>query len=132
MKAARGFTHGDGKKTHRFLTGEEVPDEIVEQLGDAADSLILEKAAKANPDILSREQLLELAGLPTTEISEAVEAEFDEDQFREAMANLSTKGDLIEWAETTLGIEGLEKAWKRFEIEDAIVGAYTTAEDEDE
>ena len=91
----------------------------------------MELAAKANPDILSREQLLELAGLPTDEISEAVEAEFDEDQFREAMVNLSTKGDLIEWAETTLGVEGLEKSWKRFEIEDAIVGAYT-AEDEDE
>jgi len=132
MKAARGFTHGDGKKTYRFLTGEEVPDKIVEQLGEAANTLILEKAAKANPDVLSREQLLELAGLPTDEIPEAVEAEFDEDQFREAMVNLSTKADLIEWAETTLGVEGLEKAWKRFEIEDAIVGAYTTAEDEDE
>ncbi len=131
MKAVKGFTHGDGKKTHRFLTGQEVPNEIVEQLGDAANGLILELAAKANPDILSREQLLELAGLTTDEIPEEVEAEFDEDQFRGGMENFTTKGDLIEWAETTLGIEGLEKAWIRTVIEDAIVEAYT-AEDEDE
>ena len=131
MKAARGFSHGDGKKTHRFLIGEEVPDKIVKALGEAANTLILEKAAKANPDILSREQLLELAGLTSDEIPEAVEAEFDEEQFREAMQNLSNKGDLIEWAESTFGIEGLEKSWTRPEIEDAIVGAYT-AEDEEE
>ncbi len=131
MKAVKGFTHGDGTKTHRFLTGQEVPDEIVEQLGDAANGLILELAAKANPDILSREQLLELAGLTTDEIPEEVEAEFDEDQFREAMTNLRNKGDLVEWAETTLGIEGLEKSWTRPEIEDAIVEAYKD-EDEDE
>lgn len=131
MKAARGFTYGDGAKAHRFLTGDEVPDKIVKKLGDSADTLILEKAAKANPDILSREQLLELAGLTTDEIPEAVPAEFDEDNFREAMGNFNNKGDLIEWAETTLGIEGLEKAWTRPEIEGAIVGAYT-AKDEDE
>ncbi len=131
MKAARGFTYGDETKVHRFLTGDEVPDKIVKELGDAANTLVLEKAAQANPDVLSREQLLELAGLTTDEIPEVVEAEFDEDNFREAMENLTTKGDLIEWAETTLGIEGLEKSWTRPEIEDAIVGAYT-AEDEDE
>ncbi|KKL16338.1 hypothetical protein LCGC14_2496580 [marine sediment metagenome] len=132
MKAARGFTHGDGSKTHRFQVGDEVPDKIVKQLDEeVANLVILELAAKANPDVLTRGQLLELAGLTTDEVPKEVEAEFDEDQFREAMGNFNTKGDLIEWAETTLGIEGLEKSWRRPEIEDAIVGAYT-AEDEDE
>lgn len=130
MKAAKSFSFGDGKKTHRFAPGDEVPDAIVDDLGDQADTLILELAAKNNPDVLSREQLLVLAGLSEEEAQAGqVPAEFDEDAFREGFENFSTKGDLIEWAET-LGVEGLEHGWTRTEIEDAIVGAYTEDEDE--
>ena len=126
MKAARSFTHGDGEEVIRYAVGDKVPDEVVEELGDQGKSLILELAAKDNPEILSREQLYELAGLaPGSDDSESVPEEFNEETFREGFTEFSTKGDLVEWAESVLGIEGLDREWLRSEIEDSIVAAYT-------
>lgn len=126
MKAARSFTHGIGSDpVHRYMAGDEVSDEVVEELGNQANSLILELAAKHNPDVLSRAQLLELAGLNSESDSEATPEEFNEETFREGMVEFSTKGDLVEWAESVLGVEGLDSSWTRTEIEDSIVAAYT-------
>ncbi len=125
MKAARSFTHGTGDGVIRYAVGDEVSEEVVEELGDQANSLILELAAKANPEILTREQLYELAGLDPEGDSESVSEEFKEETFREGMTEFSTKGDLIEWAEAALGISGLDPSWTRPEIEDSIVAAYT-------
>ncbi len=125
MKAARSFTHGTEDEVHRFAVGDEVPDDVVEALGDQGNSLILELAAKTNPEILSREQLYELAGLAPEGDSESVPEEFNEETFREGMEEFTTKGDLVEWAESVLGIEGLDASWTRPQIEDSIVAAYT-------
>ncbi len=133
MKAARSFTHGvEDSPTRRYSPGDEVPDEVVEELGDQANSLIMELAAKHNPDVLSRAQLLELAHLDSDEDSETVDEPFNEETFREGMVEFSTKGDLIEWAESVLGIEGLDASWTRPQIEDSIVEADTTEEDTEE
>ena len=135
MKAARSFTHGaegaEVGEVHRYAVGDEVPDDVVEALGDQGNNLILELAAKANPEILSREQLYELAGLAPEGGSESVPEEFNEETFREGFAEFSTKGDLIEWAETALGISGLDPSWTRPEIEDSIVAAYTEEDTEE-
>ncbi len=132
MKAARNFTHGDKGNVYRYEVGDEVPDKVVKTLGDQANSLILELAAKHNPDVLSRAQLLELAGLGSEEDPETVPEEFNEETFREGMVEFSTKADLVEWAQAVLGIEGLESTWNRTEIEDSIVAAYTDTEEETE
>ncbi len=97
MKAARSFTHGDGEEVYRYAVGDKVPDEVVEALGDQGKNLILELAAKDNPEILSREQLYELAGLAPEGDSESVPEEFNEETFRERMTEFSTKGSLIGW-----------------------------------
>ncbi len=135
MKAARNFTHGaegaDAGEVHRYAVGDEVPDDVVEALGDQGNNLILELAAKANPEILSREQLYELAGLAPEGDSESVPDEFNEETFREGMEEFTTKGDLVEWAESVLGIEGLDASWTRPQIEDSIVEAYTEEDTEE-
>ena len=134
MKAARNFTHGDESDVHRYKVGDEVSDKVVKELGDQANSLVLELAAKNNPDVLSRAQLLDLAGMGSEggDDSETVPKEFDEENFREGMVEFTTKGDLVEWAESVLGIQGLESSWTRTEIEDSIVAAYTESDSEPE
>lgn len=133
MKAAKGFTYGegDGKPNTVYKPGDEVPDKVVKDLGDTADTLILEKAAKKNPDSLTREQLMELAGIDPDAIPEEGGEEFNEDEFREAMSEFKTKGDLVEWAEGVLEIEGLNAEDKRDEIEDQIVEAMTSDPDDE-
>jgi len=135
MKAARGFTFGDGKDNVVYKQGDEVPDKIIKEMGDNADHLILEKVLKKNPSELSREQLVALAqgnagedGTPIVE--EGVE--FNEADFREGMSNFTKKADLVEWAETLLGIEGLDHKATRPAIEDAIVGAMQAEPEDDE
>jgi len=137
MKAARNFTHGiEDSPNHRYKVGDEVPDEVVEALGGQANSLILELAAENNPDVLSRAQLLDLAGMGSSDDDdddqETVPKEFDEENFREGMVEFTTKGDLVEWAESVLGIQGLESSWTRTEIEDSLAAAYTESDSEPE
>lgn len=124
MRAAKSFKFGDGEKSHEFKTGDEVPDKIVKALDKdgLADRLILEKAAKANPDQLTREQLMELAGINSDEVGS--QSEMTEESMREGFQQFNTKGDLVEWAEGVLAVEGLSASWKREEIEDAIVEAF--------
>lgn len=135
MKAARNFSFGDEDKNHVFKVGDDVPDKVVKALGDGANNLILELAAKNNPDILTRDQLLELAGIDrdTAEALDPDSSEFNEEEFREGMTNFSSKGDLLEWAESVLGIEGLNPKDNRAKIEDDIVSAMSEEpEEEDE
>lgn len=138
MKAAQNFVYGpedadELSQRIRYVAGDEVPDEVVEALGENADTLILEKALKANPDILSREQLMELAGLKIDELPEE-EEEFNEEEFREAMSQFRNKQELVDWA-TNLGLE-LNVDAKRDDLEDEIVrfasGQEEDEEDEDE
>lgn len=123
MKAAKNFTvgldpeefdnPGDARKT--FKMGEEVPDDIADQL---PDEFFLEKLRDSDPNSLSREQLLALLDMEDNVDIEP--EEFDEDQFREGMKDFRNKQDLIDWA-NGMGIIQLEKDdGSREELEDWI------------
>lgn len=133
MRAARNFTMGvtdsEGNEVRRsFKSGEDIPKSLEKEVDDA---LILEKVAKNNPNELTREQLMDLAGLNDEQVEEDEEVEvdedFDEDEFREGLQEMTTKRELKEWAQEFYGVE-LEGT--RQEMEDALV-AHITGDDED-
>ncbi len=93
MRAATNITYSvkDGPKQF-FVSGEELPDEVA---ADLPDELILEKVADEDPDSLSREQLMTLAGLGDQASDEPIE--YDEGELREALSNLRSKTDVFDW-----------------------------------
>jgi len=128
MKAAKNFIYGDGENTLQFAVGDEVPSKVAK---DVDDSFILEKVAKSNPNSLSREQLLVMAGI-NSEASDDEDKEYTEEEFREALAsNFRTKGELIEWANDAYGVE-MDSSKTRAELEDEIVSFQADGEDEEE
>jgi len=114
MKAARAFSYGDGETSHVFAVGDEVPDDIAE---DIPDDLLLEKLAQDDPNKLTREQLLVLAGIE----EDPDEYEFDEDEFREGLAQFTTKRELVDWANEVYGASLNQDSANRDELEDMIV-----------
>jgi hypothetical protein len=130
MRAARNFSWGpegsdDPTDRKTFRVGDEVPDKVVK---DVDDSLILEKVAKKNPNSLSREQLMAMAGLGG-ESGEEEEEEFNEEEFRAALSEFDTKAELIEWANEAYGVE-LDSSDTRAQLEDQIVSFQTSEEEE--
>ena len=124
MRAARSFSHGAGLDeegapiSYEIAAGDDIPDEI---LNDIPESLILEKVAQSNPEELSREQLLVLAGI-TTSADEMEPIEYDEESLREAMAELRSKADLAEWFEMIRPTSDQpDPAWTRAEMVDYII-----------
>lgn len=136
MKAARNFAWGPEVEVEEvtpsdrieFKAGDDVPDHVVKDLGDMADELILEKMLKNNPQGLTKEQALSLAGVDVEAV--ASEEEFDEQEFREGMAEFRTKAELVQWAQGTMGLE-LNESATREDLEDAIV-AHASGEDVEE
>jgi hypothetical protein len=98
MKAAAHFTYGDGKESYEFSPGDDVPDKIA---NDVPSHLILERLAKSDPASMTKDQLMQLAGVgPWSEDSgDTTEAEpaMTEESLREAFANFRTKADLVDW-----------------------------------
>lgn len=99
MKAATNISHGTGTKRSEIYAGQEIPEEF---LADIPDELILEKLAEANPNNLSREQLMIMAGLIQEDgtLAEGVsdtESEMSEEELREALGNFGSKVDILEW-----------------------------------
>jgi len=120
VRAAENFIYGgkeEGDRT-RYMAGDEIPAKIAK---DVPDNLILEKVAKNNPDALSRDQLLIMAGVDR-EAAGVEGAEFNEEDFREGLSGFKTKADLVEWANDALGIGLGEDDGTRQELEDQIVG----------
>lgn len=95
MKAATNINYGDGENNHEFVMGQELPDDVAE---DLPDNLILEKLAEGNPEGLTRPQLMVLAGLDGVEVTEPLV--HNEDDLREALGNLRTKTDVLDWFNT--------------------------------
>jgi hypothetical protein len=139
MRAAKNFTMGvkdaKGNESRRsFVAGEEIPKKLVSEV---SDTLILEKVAKKSPDLLSREQLMELAGIneDTKDVgdgdeNEDVDEEFDEAEFREGLSQMTTKRELAEWAVEFYNVE-LSTSDSREQMENALV-EWITSEDEEE
>lgn len=131
MQAAQRFSYGDGEESHVFEPGDEVPDEIAD---DIPERLLLEKLAKGNPERMTKDQLMRLAGVgPYAEDADPEDFdedyELDEDELREAMDQFSTKRDLVEWFdEIRPGQEVVTRSMNRDKIEDAIVEALTESE----
>lgn len=128
VKAAKNFTIGldpddfdnAAEARRSFKMGEEVPTDIAKQL---PDDMILEKVAKKNPEALSREQLLVMAGLRSEDGDDgdsAEEGEFNEDQFREGLKEFKNKQDLVDWAKEAVGVELEKDDGSREELEDWI------------
>lgn len=108
MRAAKNFSHGRGEHRddgqpikYNFQAGDEIPDEIAEELDD---SFILERVAEDNPDELTRDQLMVLAGIGVEAVEGSddgeVVMEYDEGELRDALGNFGSKGDIVEWFET--------------------------------
>jgi hypothetical protein len=122
VRAAENFIYSgsdDPADRQRFLQGEDVPASVAK---DIPDHLILENVAKNNPDALTRDQLLIMAGVDREAAGVPEDAEFNEDDFREGLSNFKTKADLVEWANDALGMGLNEDDGKREELEDQIVG----------
>ncbi len=130
--AAANFSHGDGTESLDFFAGDEVPEEIASEI---PPNLILENLAKADPDLLDRDQLMRLAGVgpyaADGPLEDETEAAFDEEAFLEAIGDFPNKGALIEWAAEFYPELALDDAMKRSELEEALL-AYVTGEDEEE
>ncbi len=96
MRAATNITYATGSGKHQtFAIGDELPDKIVKEL---PDKLILEKVAESEPESLSREQLMMLAGLGDHPADQPIE--YDEGELREALSNLRSKPDVLDWFNT--------------------------------
>ena len=97
MKAAMRISHGHGGETFIIEPGEEIPEEF---LSEIPDHLILEKLSSTDPDELSRNQLMMLAGVgPYSEDGEELppHQEMNEEDVRDALGNLRSKADLVDW-----------------------------------
>jgi len=125
MKAARNFVYGDDDgERHDFVVGGEIPDEIVE---DLPNHLVLEKLAQADPNELTRDQLMVLAGLKGEE-----EAEFNAVQFLESLREFNTKASLVDWANETMGMELAVDDGNREELEEMVLAFAGPDEEEEE
>lgn len=128
MKAATniviGTTDEEGTPIRVEINqGEEIPSEMLSLVGD---ELILEKIAKNDPNALTREQLLVMAGIggdgeEGVDEEEVDEEEVNEDQFREALKEFKNVTELADWAKNVLGMDVDPKAQKREELEEMIV-----------
>lgn len=110
MKAAKNFSFGRGEHrkdgapiSYKFKTGEDIPDDIAEELDD---EFILERVAEDSPNDLTREQLMMLAGVGDYAGEESA-IEYDEEDLIEALSNLRSKADVVEWFETVHPSSGL-------------------------
>ncbi len=115
MKAARNFVFGNEDERHDFAAGDEIPDEIVDEI---PNHLVLEKLAQADPDELTRDQLLVLAGLKT---GDDQPDEFDEEEFLESLASFNDKQALVDWANEILGMELDTSDGTRDQLEQLVV-----------
>lgn len=123
MKAAAHFVFGTDDDRIVFEPGDEVPDVIAEQV---PEHLLLEKLARQNPESMSREQLMILAGLVGDQEEEQEAPSMTEEDVREALSEFRTKADLLEWfAEIRPESDLVDATMTRNEIEDAIVEELT-------
>lgn len=140
MKAAIAISYGyvdeDGiGQTLDIAPGEEIPDEILEEI---PEHLMLEKLAEGNPEDLSRDQLMRLAGVgPYAEGDEDdyEVIEYDEESLREALGEFGSKSDIREWWNTIRPGEPWETAvlkLTRPELEDKAVNALLAENEDDE
>lgn len=104
MRAAKNFSYGRGEHRedgapiqYKFMAGDEIPDEIA---ADLDDSFILERVADDSPETLTREQLMMLAGIGEFAGDEEGVIEYNEEDLREAIGELRTKADIVEWFDT--------------------------------
>ncbi len=125
MKAARNFVYGDGEERHDYVVGEEISDDIVE---DLPSHLILEKVARSNPNSLTREQLLVMAGLDE---DEDTEEEFNEEEFMEGLRDFNNKDDLIEWANDIFDLELSRSDGTREQLEEIVLAAAQGTDEEE-
>lgn len=129
--AARNFEFGVDGESLVFKIGDEVPDEVAEN-EEVPRHLILEYLADENPDALTRDQLMALAGVgryaEDGEGDEDAEIEFDKEAFQAALDEFPNVGALIEWAEEIY--PELKPNGKRAEIEAQIL-AYASGEEEE-
>ncbi len=114
MKAARNFVFGNEDERHDFAAGDEIPDEIVDEI---PNHLVLEKLAQVDPDELTRAQLLVLAGIG---VEDTVE-EFNEEEFLESLREFNDKQSLVDWANEVMGMELDTSDGTRDELETMIV-----------
>ncbi len=125
MKAARNFVYGDEEDRHNYVVGDEIPDDIVE---DLPSHLILEKVARSNPNSLTREQLLVMAGLDE---DEDTEEEFNEEEFMEGLRDFNNKDDLIEWANDIFDLELSRSDGTREQLEEIVLAAAQGTDEEE-
>ena len=126
MKAARNFVFGDEDgERHDFAVGDEIPDDIVEEL---PNHLVLEKLADADPSQLTRDQLLVLAGIG---VEDTVD-EFNEEEFFESLRNFNDKQALVDWANETMGMELDTSDGTRDELETMVVDFARPEEEEED
>ena len=124
MRAARNISFGyvdDEGEGHSvaLLAGDEIPEDIIDEI---PSGFVLEQLAQENPDKLSREQLVTLAGLDSDKVENLEPIEYDEDELREVLTELRTKADLLDWFEMVRPTsEQPEPTWKRTDITDFIV-----------
>lgn len=122
VTAAKNFSFGDGELRHFFTAGDEIPEEVASEI---PSSLILEELAKDAPEELSRDQLMMMAGVgPYAEDGDPSDHyEMDEEELRDALGNLRTKADLVEWmAQVRPDFDELDtEAQTRAEMVDLIV-----------
>ena len=115
MKAARNFVFGDDDgERHDFAAGDEIPDDIVDEL---PNHLVLEKLAEADPNELTRAQLMVLAGIG---VEDTVD-EFNEEEFLESLREFNDKQSLVDWANEVMGMELDTSDGTRDELETMIV-----------
>lgn len=100
QRAAKAFSFGKGEHrddgqpiNYRFEPGDEIPEDIASEI---PGNLILENLAEDDPDVLTRDQLMMLAGLGDHP-ADAEPIEYNEEDLRDALDNLRAKGDVLEW-----------------------------------
>lgn len=135
MRAAKAISLGLGRDKNDkaieffYAPGEEIDDDHLEHI---PDHLVLEKVAEDDPESLSREQLMVLAGLADDPDAVAPH-EMSEEEVREALGALRTKADLLEWfGQVRPELDVLDpENQSRVEMEDIIVEELTQPPDED-
>lgn len=123
MKAAINFKFGSNDPNARpksFKIGSQVPEDIANQV---PDHCILEKVAEEDPEQLSRDQLLILAGIGSEGVDDLEPITYDEEELREGLRVLRTKSEVMEWFEEVRPDNNmLDKATQsRAEMEDIVI-----------
>lgn len=112
------FGLAETERRLHLMMGDDIPDEIAARL---PDSMILDKLVAKDANSLSKEQLIAMLGVEE-DPEELAPIEYDESELRDALAELRTKADLVEWFKT-IRPDGsrLDITLTRSELEDEVV-----------